>query len=115
MHSLEGKVAIVTGASSGIGCATAKLFAREGAKVVIGARRGPALEALSDEINGSGGQAVALAGDIKRESFAHALASWRSRASAVSMWRSTTPARLGQQSPRQMCRCRIGTRPWASI
>ena len=73
MHSLEGKVAIVTGASSGIGRATAKLFAREGAKVVIGARRQAELEALADEINRDGGQTVVLAGDIKHETFARAL------------------------------------------
>lgn len=73
MSALLNKVAIVTGASSGIGYATAKLFAREGAKVVVGARRQPALDALVDDILQAGGDAVALAGDVSDETFAHAL------------------------------------------
>ena len=73
MNALSNKVAIVTGASSGIGYATAKLFAREGAKVVVGARRQPELSALVEVIIDAGGEAVALAGDIKDEAFAKAL------------------------------------------
>ena len=73
MTILAGKVAIVTGASSGIGYAAAKLFASEGAKVVVGARRQAELDALVAEIEASGGQAAALAGDVKEEAFAKAL------------------------------------------
>jgi NAD(P)-dependent dehydrogenase (short-subunit alcohol dehydrogenase family) len=73
MTILAGKVAIVTGASSGIGYAAAKLFAREGAKLVVGARRQAELDALVAEIEASGGQAVTLAGDVKEEAFATAL------------------------------------------
>lgn len=73
MNSLEGKVAIVTGASSGIGRATAKLFARQGARVVAGARRQPELEILVDEIRREGGRATALAGDVQDEAYARAL------------------------------------------
>ncbi|AFL54639.1 NAD(P)-dependent dehydrogenase (short-subunit alcohol dehydrogenase family) [Sinorhizobium fredii] len=68
MSRLEGKVAIVTGASSGIGRAAASLFAREGAKIVIAARRGEALEQLVGEIIEEGGEAAMLAGDLRDES-----------------------------------------------
>lgn len=67
------KIAIITGASAGIGYATAKLFAREGAKVIVGARRQPELNALVHEIVEAGGSAVALAGDVKDEAYAQAL------------------------------------------
>jgi NAD(P)-dependent dehydrogenase (short-subunit alcohol dehydrogenase family) len=65
-------VVIVTGASSGIGYATAKLFAREGARLVIGARRQLELDELVAEITATGGQATAIAGDVKDEAFARA-------------------------------------------
>lgn len=70
---LENKVALITGASSGIGRATALRFAAEGAKVVVGARRAAELDQLVTEIHAAGGQAVALAGDVKSEAYAKAL------------------------------------------
>lgn len=73
MHALSNKVAIVTGASSGIGRSTALLFAREGAKVVVTARRRAELDALVAEIARDGGTALALAGDVTDEAHAHAL------------------------------------------
>jgi NAD(P)-dependent dehydrogenase (short-subunit alcohol dehydrogenase family) len=72
-NRLEGKVAIVTGASSGIGRAAARLFAREGAQIVVGARRQSELDSLVAEIEAEGGQAVALAGDVRHEVYAKAL------------------------------------------
>ncbi|MGV4795550.1 SDR family oxidoreductase [Rhizobium sp. F40D2] len=65
MTLLNDKVAIITGASSGIGRAAAKLFAREGAKLVVTGRRQEALHAVVAEIEAEGGQAVALSGDVR--------------------------------------------------
>jgi NAD(P)-dependent dehydrogenase (short-subunit alcohol dehydrogenase family) len=73
MSALSNKVAIITGASSGIGYAAARLFAREGARVVAAARRQPELDVLVEEITRAGGHAVAVAGDVKDEAFAEAL------------------------------------------
>lgn len=73
MPRLKDKVALITGASSGIGRATALLFAHEGAKVVVGARRQAELDTLVAEIAAAGGEAVALAGDVRSEDYAKAL------------------------------------------
>lgn len=72
MSALSGKVAIVTGASSGIGRATAKLFAAEGAGVVAIARRREELGTLEAEIERAHGSCVTLAGDVAREETAKA-------------------------------------------
>lgn len=60
MAILANKVAIVTGASTGIGYATAKLFAREGAAVVMAARRQKELDELVDSIRAEGGHMARL-------------------------------------------------------
>lgn len=73
MFALTNKIAIVTGASSGIGRAAARLFASEGAKVVVAARREAELAELVAEIQDEAGEAVALAGDVRNEAYAKAL------------------------------------------
>jgi NADP-dependent 3-hydroxy acid dehydrogenase YdfG len=66
MLGIEGKVVAITGASSGIGEATALLLAERGAKVVLGARRPDRLEALAARIQKAGGEAVWARTDVKR-------------------------------------------------
>lgn len=73
MFTLIDKIAIITGASSGIGRATALLFAEQGAKLVLAARRQPELEALAAEIEDAGGEAAVLAGDVRDEAYGEAL------------------------------------------
>lgn len=72
MNLLKDKTAIVTGASSGIGRAAARLFASEGAAIVATARRRTELDALISEIESSGGRAIAVSGDVKDEAHAKA-------------------------------------------
>ena len=66
---VRGKVVVITGASSGIGAATARAFGRAGAKLVLAARRLDRLQALSGEIQalGTGAEALALAADLGRQ------------------------------------------------
>jgi hypothetical protein len=64
---LVGKVAIVTGASSGIGAAAARKLAAEGLKAVLVARREDRLTRLADEIRGAGGEALVIPADIAVE------------------------------------------------
>lgn len=64
-NNIEGKVVAITGASSGIGEATAVMLAAQGAKVVLAARRSNRLKALTDRIKAAGGEAVFVVIDIK--------------------------------------------------
>ncbi len=73
MAKLDGKVVVITGASSGIGEASAEALAAEGAAVVVAARRDERLEDLVRRINGNGGKALAVAADVTDEGQAHDL------------------------------------------
>ncbi|RYL95468.1 SDR family oxidoreductase [Sporolactobacillus sp. THM7-4] len=64
MENIQGKVIVITGASSGIGEATAKKLAREGARVVLGARRTDRLQQLASSIKKNGGEALYKETDV---------------------------------------------------
>ena len=70
---LSGTVALVTGASSGIGEATAKRLAADGAAVAVAARRLDRLERLVEEIDDAGGKALAIEADVTDRAAAEAL------------------------------------------
>lgn len=64
MGKLENKVAVITGGNSGVGACAAELFAAEGAKVVISARRKEALDEVAEKIRAAGGEVLAVPCDI---------------------------------------------------
>jgi NADP-dependent 3-hydroxy acid dehydrogenase YdfG len=72
-EGLQGKVCVVTGASSGIGEATARRVARAGMDVVLGARRRERLQALADQLASDGRRALVVQTDITKEDEARAL------------------------------------------
>ena len=66
-NTLQGKVVLITGASSGFGEEAARLFAREGCKVVLAARRLEKLQQLATEIQNAGGEAIAIPVDVNQK------------------------------------------------
>ncbi|KAF2852883.1 short-chain dehydrogenase/reductase-like protein SDR [Plenodomus tracheiphilus IPT5] len=66
---LNGQTAIITGSGQGIGAEAAKLFAKEGAKVVVADVDAKKAQGVADEINGFGGRAIAVAGDVLDDSY----------------------------------------------
>jgi NADP-dependent 3-hydroxy acid dehydrogenase YdfG len=73
MENVQGKVIVITGASSGIGAATARLLAAHGAKVVLGARRLDRLEALASAITAAGGEVAYARTDVSQRADVTAL------------------------------------------
>ena len=67
MNRLNGKVAVITGAGSGIGRASALAFAQEGAKVIVSDLYLDAAETVAGDIQGAGGTALALKADVGKE------------------------------------------------
>jgi NADP-dependent 3-hydroxy acid dehydrogenase YdfG len=76
MTGIEGKVIAITGASSGIGEATARLLAGRGCKVVLGARREARLAALTSELKQAGGQAEYCVTDVTKRADLEALVAY---------------------------------------
>jgi NADP-dependent 3-hydroxy acid dehydrogenase YdfG len=66
MENIKGKVVVITGASSGLGEAAARLLSAQGAVVVLGARRVERLQKLAGELTANGGKALAVATDVTR-------------------------------------------------
>ncbi len=73
MDRLQDKVAVITGASSGIGRQTAELFGREGAKVVVTGRSAERLQEVIDAITGAGGTATSVIADLEEDSAAQTI------------------------------------------
>ncbi|HLO30667.1 MAG TPA: SDR family oxidoreductase [Anaerolineales bacterium] len=73
MSMLKDKVVLITGASSGFGAAAANLFAQEGCKIVLAARRIERLEAMAQEIRAAGGEALPVAVDVTQPEQINAL------------------------------------------
>jgi len=73
MDNIAGKIIVITGASSGLGEASARLLSAEGATVVLGARRVERIQALADELVAKGARALALATDVTERTQVSAL------------------------------------------
>jgi NADP-dependent 3-hydroxy acid dehydrogenase YdfG len=71
--AIADKIVVITGASSGIGESTAKLLARHGAKVLLGARRKNRIDAVVKEISAAGGEAIGFAVDVTKRAEVEAL------------------------------------------
>ena len=67
MNNLKGKIAVITGGNSGVGAATALLFAKSGANVVISARRQAALEEVAEKIKAEGGNVLTVPTDLSKD------------------------------------------------
>ncbi len=92
---LRGKIAVVTGASRGLGFATARLLAQEGAQVVINSRNSERLNRAAEQISReSGSEVLAIAGDVTNAEFPSALVQrtverfWRTGFAGHQYWRS---------------------------
>jgi NADP-dependent 3-hydroxy acid dehydrogenase YdfG len=66
MTNIAGKIVVITGASSGLGEATARFLSAQGASVVLGARRAERIQSLADELTGKGGKALAVRTDVTK-------------------------------------------------
>ena len=86
MGKLDGKVAIVTGSTSGMGRETAYLFAKEGAKVVVTGRNEKRAQEVVDKIKADGGEAIYVIADASEPTFAQTILF------STRPWRPTAPS-----------------------
>ena len=87
LKKIQDQVIVITGASSGIGLATARLAAKRGARVVLNARNDTDLQQVTDEIRTNGGRAIAVAGDVSDEQAMDRLADTAQREfGAIDTW-----------------------------
>ena len=110
----DGKVALVTGGNAGIGKATALQFAREGARVVIAARRADAGEETVAEIRDAGGEAIFVRTDVSRTNDVKNMVDTAVSTYGRLDYAFTTPASCSTAVGRTSTHWRTGTRPSAS-
>ena len=113
-NNIEGKVVVITGASSGLGEATARHLSAQGATVVLGARRTDRIQALAGELSASGGKALAITTDVthcdqvkrlvdagRADLWAHRCDDQQCRADAAGAARATQDRRMGADDRRE--------------
>ena len=119
MSRLQGKVAIVTGAASGIGEGTARRFAEEGAQLVICDVQADKLEDVAASINSARGEKVCVAvpADVSRATDIEGVCQQAAERCALVAWTSctTTPASHAERATCATAPKRSTTRSWRSI
>lgn len=102
--NLENAVVVITGASSGIGQATAEAFARRGSRLVLAARNGEALEKVAETCRGLGAEAVSVVTDVTEAAAVRALADKAKAFGDIDVWVSNVASARSGGSRRRRSR-----------